>query len=124
MDTGANEVIRPYNQEWWLEVVTGKAKGKYGTMKLAGNMTEYGAMTTYGEVMMKGGMNQGTHDIGWILPMARIQEELGMEARWKSDGSAVLMYPDGEEVKLVKDQELQFIRWEDFPSDRSCRKAI
>ena len=88
-------------------------------MKLAGNVTEYGVMTVSGEVRMRSGMSRGAHDIGWILPMARIQEELGMEARWKCDGSAVLLCPDGKEVQLVKDQGLQFIKWEDFQPIRA-----
>ena len=96
MDTGANEIIRPYNHQWWTVIINGKSKGNKVVMKLAGNVTENGLMTATGEVMMRSSMKRGDYDIGWILPMSRMQEELGMEARWKSDGTPVLIYPIGE----------------------------
>ena len=114
VDTGANEVIRPYHHQWWMDIINGRSKGSKVVMKLAGNVTENGLMTATGEVMMRSSMKRGSYDIGWILPMSRMQEELGMEARWRGDGSAVLIYPDGTEIKLIKDQSLHFIEWDQF----------
>ena len=53
----------------------------YHKGKLARNVTENGLMTS------TGGMKKGDHDIGWIPPMGRVQEELGMKAKWKRDGT-------------------------------------
>ena len=43
-----------------------------------------------------------------------MQEELGIEARWRSDGTAALIYPTGDTVELIKDHGLAFIEWEHF----------
>ena len=74
-------------------------------MKLTGNVADCGSMTKHGEVMMRSGARGNDGDIGWILPVTRIQEELGMQALYKADGSAVLIAPSGQELALrnIKD---------------------
>ena len=37
-----------------------------------------------------------------------------MEARWRGDGSAALLYPDGKVIELVVEQGLVFLKWEHF----------
>ena len=59
VDTGANEVIRPYNHQWWIDMAHGASPGKKVSMKLAGNVVDCGFMTKYGEVMMKNGAQWG-----------------------------------------------------------------
>eukprot|EP00974_Lingulodinium_polyedra_P099699 9657278-Lingulodinium_polyedra.AAC.1 len=39
-DSGANEIIRPYNHQWWVSVKHGKRKGSKVNMKVAGNSTQ------------------------------------------------------------------------------------
>ena len=46
--------------------------------------------------------------------MRRLHEELGMAARYRADGSAALIWPDGQEIQLQKDDGLQYIKWIDF----------
>ena len=87
-------------------------------MKLAGNVVDYGYMTKYGEVMMKSGARGDESDIGWILPVTRIQDELGMQALYKADGTAVLISPSGQELALKKHQGLNFLDWEIFDEIR------
>ena len=83
-------------------------------MKLAGNAVDHGYMTKYGEVMMKSGINGSENDIGWILPVTRIQDEFGMQTLYKHDGSAVLIAPNGEQIPFRKHQGLNFLDWEIF----------
>eukprot|EP00974_Lingulodinium_polyedra_P066559 6441514-Lingulodinium_polyedra.AAC.1 len=45
LDVGANEIIRPYNHQWWARVKYGKSKGTAVNMKIAGN-SAHGAMMT------------------------------------------------------------------------------
>ena len=78
VDTGANELIRPYIKQWWIDIECHKCKGTNVTMKLAGNATLSGLMTDIREVMMKGDMKMNDYDIAWILPVSRMQEELNV----------------------------------------------
>ena len=114
VDTGANELIRPYSKQWWIDIECNKCKGTRVKMKLAGNVTQPGLMTDIGEVMMRDGLKRNDYDIGWILPVSRIQEELCVEARWRGDGTAALYFPDGKVVELIKEQGLAFMKYEDF----------
>ena len=50
----------------------------------------------------------------WILPMSRLQEELGMSAIYRSGGSAALIWPDGKEILLNRIDGVQYMHWEDF----------
>eukprot|EP00974_Lingulodinium_polyedra_P056410 5424994-Lingulodinium_polyedra.AAC.1 len=55
-------------------------------MKVAGN-SSYGAMMTeHGAVMMYHGQPKTEHDIGWIMPICRFQDELGAAVEHQSDG--------------------------------------
>ena len=67
-----------------------------------------GVMAKLGEVMMKEGMRRNDYDIAWILPVSRMQEELGIEARWRGDGTAAFIYPTGDAIELVQEQGLAF----------------
>ena len=51
--TGAHKLIIPYNHWLWTEINGGRTKGTQVSMHLDGNVTVYGAMTTFGEVTMK-----------------------------------------------------------------------
>eukprot|EP00975_Prorocentrum_lima_P040943 8600015-Prorocentrum_lima.AAC.1 len=37
VDTGANEIIRPHNPDWWSEIIKGE-KGQPVKLKLAGGV--------------------------------------------------------------------------------------
>ena len=119
VDTGANAAIRPYNHQWWNDMAHGVAPSKKVSMKLARNVADYGYMTKYGEVMMKSGARGDESDIGWILPVPRIQDELGMQALYKADGTAVLISPSGQELALKKHQGLTVLDGEIFDEIRA-----
>ena len=76
-------------------------------------------MARPGEVVLRTGKKQGGHNIGWILSMWSMHEELDMEARYLPGGNAVLVFPNGDDVELLKDQGMHFINWEDFPGVRN-----
>ena len=114
VDTGANEIIRPHNAEWWNEIIVRKEKGRPVKLRLAGGVTVQGAMTQFGEVMT-GETTQS--DIGWILPVNRVAYELGMKLHWTSDG-VTLEDKDHHHYKLRQDQGLAFMEWEDFKEIR------
>ena len=50
----------------------------------------------------------------WILPVSRLQDELGMSALYRAGGSAALIWPSGKEVTLSNFDGLQYICWADF----------
>ena len=92
----------------------GKGNGQKVNMKLAGNVTKATAMNQFGEVMIKDSQPKGQYDIGWILPVSRLQDELGITISYRGDGSSVLVYPTGDEVILIRDQGLAYVEWDDF----------
>ena len=83
VDSGANELIRPYNHQWWIDIMYGKGNGQKVNMKLAGNVTRATAMNQFGEVMIKDSRPKGQYDIGWILPVSRLQDELVMTIAYR-----------------------------------------
>ena len=82
VDSGANEVVRPFSPSWWDEIVNGKTGTAMFDIALAGGVAGQGAMTQYGEVMVK----CKAVSSGWICPVSRIVRELGMRFEW--DGQA------------------------------------
>ena len=50
VDSGANEVARPYNESWFKEITLG-LKGEVCKVGLAGSTGAMAAMTLYGENM-------------------------------------------------------------------------
>ena len=117
MDSGANEVVRPYNPFWWKEIIVFKNKGKPVTVKLAGGQEIQAAMTQHGEIMLPGRDDQDT--AGWILPVSRITKELGIKVTWGPEG-VVLTHADGRKVKARTEQGLAFLQWDDFVPIRSA----
>eukprot|EP00975_Prorocentrum_lima_P002285 498799-Prorocentrum_lima.AAC.1 len=59
-------------------------------MKVAGNSTQGAMMTDLGEVMMQGGQPKTKYDIGWIVPVCRLQDELGATVEYQSNGQTVV----------------------------------
>eukprot|EP00974_Lingulodinium_polyedra_P056275 5412125-Lingulodinium_polyedra.AAC.1 len=49
LDSGANEVIRPYNHQWWVNMKHGNSKGTLVNMKIVGNTSREAMMTEHGE---------------------------------------------------------------------------
>ena len=99
VDTGANEIVRPYNHSWWYQIIHEKVKGHTMMLRLAGGFLKAAAMNQYGEIMMKDGDNDVAGDLGWILPVSRIVAELGMTFKWTQKGPE-LIYPSGEVISL------------------------
>ena len=106
VDTGANELIRPYTKQWWIDIECQTCKGTNVSTKLAGHITRPGYMTDIGGVMMQEDLKKNDYDIAWILPVSRLQEELNVAVRWRSDGTVGLYFPDGKVVELIQEQGL------------------
>eukprot|EP00974_Lingulodinium_polyedra_P012684 1228542-Lingulodinium_polyedra.AAC.1 len=73
---GANDTIKPYCHQWWVNMKRGKSRGTAVNVKVAGH-SSHGAMTEHGEVLMYNGQPKTERDIGWVLPICRLQDELG-----------------------------------------------
>ena len=117
MDSGANEVVRPYSSSWWNEIIILRNKGKPVTVKLAGGQEIRAAMTQHGEIMLPGREDQDR--AGWILPVSRLTKELGIKVTWGPHG-VTLIHPDGREVRARTEQGLTFLDWVDFAPIRSA----
>ena len=117
VDTESNEVLTPYDQKLWDILMQGSEAHDGSIVKmvisLAGERTRIGYRSGWGEVMME---QKGTVELedAWIMPMSRLQEELGMAALYRSDGSAVLIWPDNNVILLHTDDGLQYMGWTDF----------
>ena len=96
MDTGANEVIRPYGSQWCVDIIKGKRKGKRVALSLAGNNVCQAVMNEFGELMMEENKTPSQADIGWILPVSRLQQELRIGVTWNPDGTADLSIRMGD----------------------------
>ena len=97
----------------------GKCKGSKVNMKVAGNSTQGAMMTDLGEVMMQGGQPKTKYDIGWIVPVCRLQDELGAAVEYQSDGQTVVRLGDGKRLEMKRYQGLTFMDWDDF----ACLRA-
>jgi len=117
MDSGANEVVRPYNPAWWNEVMVLRNKGKPVKVKLAGGQEIEAAMTQHGEIMLPDKNYQDK--VGWILPVSRLTNELGVQVTW-APGGGIITQADGRKVKARTEQGLTFLDWEDVQPIRSA----
>eukprot|EP00974_Lingulodinium_polyedra_P049232 4732114-Lingulodinium_polyedra.AAC.1 len=59
-------------------------------------------MTEHGEVMMQNSQPKNDFDIGWILPVCRLQDELGMGVEYQTGGKTFLVTPDGDRLELKR----------------------
>eukprot|EP00974_Lingulodinium_polyedra_P109387 10584657-Lingulodinium_polyedra.AAC.1 len=57
---------------------------------------EQGGCGQHEEVMMQSVQNKSDYDIGWVLPVCRLQDELGVAIEYQADGKTVLRAPDGQ----------------------------
>eukprot|EP00975_Prorocentrum_lima_P016553 3511219-Prorocentrum_lima.AAC.1 len=68
-------------------------------------------MTQYGEIMT--GQTQNGSDVGWICPVSRLVNELGMKRTWGNDQLS-LKDSSGEESVVQKHYGLPLVDWDDF----------
>ena len=73
LDSGANEVVRPYNEYIWSEVVRGRQSGREVGVSLAGGVTARAVQTDGGEIMIKD-LRQNENGFRWILPVNRLAD--------------------------------------------------
>ena len=77
VDSGANEVVRPYVQGWYDEIMRGE-KGRRVAVSMAGGGASCAVMTQHGEVMIPVDENQKTPESAHrIVPCCRLINELG-----------------------------------------------
>eukprot|EP00974_Lingulodinium_polyedra_P113432 10980919-Lingulodinium_polyedra.AAC.1 len=63
-----------------------KSEGSHVIMKIA----EGAMMTEHGEVMMQNNQPRSDINIGWILPVCRLQDELGLGVEYQTGGKTFL----------------------------------
>ena len=56
----------------------------------------------------------------WILPVGRLQAELGVSSNYKAGGSVVLIWPCGTDFECEKQDGLQHARWKDVVDMRTA----
>ena len=108
IDSGANEVVRPYNSTWRSEICVYKSKGIMVSMTIAGGMTALAAMTQHGETMLK---DRGLAIKGWIIPVSRLTSELVIKLTCSKD--VVTLVTAGGKFKRAKVVGgLPYLLWE------------
>ena len=111
IDSGANEVVRPFNQSWWDQIQQQKIKGADRLhVKLADGSDVKAVMTQYGEVMFPASMSRS---MKWIAPVSRMSEELGIRTVFDPEG-AYLVFPSKRRVGLKEIGRLYYLTWKDF----------
>ena len=111
VDSGANEVVRPYHEQWWKEIMSGQ-KGRPITVSLAGGNKTLAAMTQTGEVMLERKFDR-TSGYSWIVPVSRLVRELGAKLEWNIKGLSIQL-PSGKKCVAELDDGLAYLSWEDF----------
>ena len=128
LDSGASEIVRPYNWKWHQAIKEGRCKGSDVPVCLAGGVMKTGVMTSTGEVMIP---RDSDETQGWILPMGRIVEELGGAVAWDVDkfkiefpsGKVVKAIERGDGLRYVDERDLQWIRQQLVTSHLGGRRA-
>ena len=92
VDSGANEVVRPYSESSFEEIILG-LKGELCKVCLAGGTVVVVAMTQYGEIMFPKEARSSV-DSKWIVPVCRLTTELGCVITWDRRGMR-LNFPSG-----------------------------
>ena len=132
LDSGSDEVVRPFNGWEWQQIVDGKPHTKRVKVGLALNQSMDAGITAGGE-LMRAPPQSGSQSIpkcGWICPITRIRKELGMDFYWtargpvmsggKMKGSIVGIEIDG--LAYCTWKQFQGIRWALQQSHRTGRK--
>ena len=113
VDTGANEVVRPFQKRWYEEIWRGE-KGTPLRVNMADGKYTLAAMTQFGEVMLPVLAEDKTAESArWIVPTCRMIDELGCSLNLNSDGM-VVNFPGGKKIMTIKMNGLNFITWKDF----------
>ena len=113
VDTGANEVVRPFQRRWYDEIWRGE-KGTPLRVNMADGKYTLAAMTQYGEVMIPVMSDEKTPESArWIVPTCRMIDELVCSMNINSDGMMV-NFPGGKKIMTIKLNGLNFITWKDF----------
>ena len=135
IDSGADEVIRPYSERFWnnMHLMNGGGRTRKVVMHLAGKKTLQAKMSIYGEVMQGPPEEEEKKDEGrwttvqytdpyrvrWIAPEGRIAEDLGV---------TISRYPTGTEltggilgdsiIRAQRIDKMDYLTWEDFEKVR------
>ena len=113
VDSGANEVVRPFQKSWFEEIWRGD-KGKRLAVNMADGKNSFAVMTQHGEVMLPVKADERTPETArWIVPTCRLIDELGCSLVINLHG-IVVHFPDGKNITTIKLNGLNFIRWKDF----------
>ena len=113
VDSGANEVVRPFQRRWYDEIWRGE-KGRPLTVNMADGKNSFAAMTQHGEVMLPVEAEDRTPESArWIVPTCRMIYELGCSLNVNSDGM-VINFPGGKKIVTIPLNGLNFITWRDF----------
>ena len=118
MDSGANEVVRPFSNWEWAQIENKKPFTRKMNAGLAMGSAMEAGITMGGELMrappkythFKG--NEG--DCNWICPMGRCRNELGMDFHWTSKGPRISGGMLREPIYGVVIGGLPFLTWDQF----------
>ena len=120
LDSGSNEMVRPFNSWEWQQIVDKKPYTKRIWVGLALNQCTEAGITMGGELMRappKYGP-QKPQSGGWICPITRIRTELGMDFLWTARGPVI----DGGMLKQpivgIVINGLPYCTWEQFQGIR------
>ena len=91
MDSGSNEVVRPYNGWEWQQILDRRPHTKRIRVGLALNQSMDAGITMGGE-LMRAPPKYGPQTLpkgGWICPITRLRKELGMDFFWTARGPVI-----------------------------------
>ena len=111
LDSGANELVRPYHEKLWNDIIGGRLQGEWLDVTLAGGIASKALKTDGGEIMFP--PDDGGLFGSWIVPVMRMTDELGARVQWTSDGCTV-KFPDGQKVDAYLRGGLTYLPWESF----------
>ena len=120
LDSGSNEVVRPYSGWEWQQIVDRKPFTKRIKVGLALNQSMDAGITMGGE-LMRAPPRTGSPTVpkcGWICPVTRIRKELGMDFLWTARGPVVSGGMLKTPVTGVDINGLPYCTWEDFQAIR------
>ena len=90
MDSGANEVVRPYSSWEWEQIESKKPHTRKMTVGLALGSAMQAGITMGGELMRAPPkythLRSGEGDCNWSCPLGRCRHELGIDYHWTSKG--------------------------------------
>ena len=118
MDSGANEVVRPYSNWEWEQIEKKRPYTRKMTVGLALGSAMQAGITMGGELMRAPPkytqLRNGEGDCNWICPIGRCRHELGIDYHCTSKGPRLSGGMLKEPICGVVIGSLPFLTWDQF----------